>query len=236
MNRCVLLIGLAISLPACWIRPGKVILIEDTKDCYVVLREGRAGYVLTRNGQVENRTDLKDLREVHGDLEFICSEIHGVGSPRIVIESKNKRNYQVMYKWEDRQALDVIAKPLGLVVAKEEREIQAITIRVLPGGPRLKPAAKDKLLKVKDVYCDTDGRWPLDGANADDLARFLENRYRRPVANLTSLEGRWSILLSEKAGKSWPAAGEKIQLDNLGLEMQWERVNLLVTVVKDKVK
>ena len=41
----------------------------------------------------------------------------------------------------------------------------------------------------------------FDGVTADDLARFLETRYRRPVVNLTALEGRWSILLSEKAGK-----------------------------------
>ena len=121
MNRCVLLISLAISLPACGgIRPGKVIHIEETKDCYVELREGRAGYVLVGSGDVENRADLKGLREVHGDLKFICKEIHGVDNPRIVIESNNKRNYQVLYKREDRQVLDVIAKPLDLVVAKEE--------------------------------------------------------------------------------------------------------------------
>ena len=56
------------------------------------------------------------------------------------------------------------------------------------------------------------------------------------VVNLTSLEGRWSILLSAMAAKRLPAAGEKIQLDDLGLEIQWDKVKLLVTVVKDKAK
>ena len=53
-----------------------------------------------------------------------------------------------MYKWGDRDALKVIAKPLGLQVAQEEREIQALTIRASPGGHRLKPAAKWKQVKV----------------------------------------------------------------------------------------
>jgi hypothetical protein len=216
--------------------PGRVILTEDTKDRYVQLREGRAGYVLGRSGHAENRPDLDDLTEVHGDLDFICSEIHGVSNPRIVVESKNKGHYQVTYKRGDREALKVIARPLGLVVAEEERAIQAITIRESPGGNRLKPAGKERQVKVEDVCCDVEGRWPLSGVTADELARFLETRYRRPVVNLTSLDGRFSILLSEKAGKSRPRADEKVQLDDLGLELRWEKVTISVTVVKDKPK
>lgn len=237
MYRLALFAGLMLSLSACaGTRPGKVILTEDSKERYVQLREGRPGYVLSTIGHVENRPDLKDVREVHGDLGFICTEIHGVDNPRIVIESKNKAHYQVVYKWGDRDALKVIAKPLGLQVNQEEREIQALTIRASPGGHRLKPAAKGKQAKVEDVCCDVEGRWPLDGVTADELARFLETRYRRPVVNLTGVEGRWSILLSEKAGKMWPSAGEKAQLDDLGLELRWEKVKVPVTVVKDKPK
>ena len=219
MYRCILVAGLMPLLSACaGITPGKVILTEDNKDQYVQLREGKAGYVLVRNGRVENRPDLNELREVHGDLKFVCSEIHGVDNPRIVIESKNKAHFQVLYKWGDQDVLKVIAKPLGLVVAQEEREIQAITIRVAEGGHRAKAAAKGK------------------GVTANDLARFLETRYRRPVVNLTSLEGSWSILLSAKAERSWPKANEKTKLDDLGLELQWEKVKISVTVVKDAAK
>jgi hypothetical protein len=234
MHRFVLVAPLTLWLSACaGIRPGKVILTEDSKDRYVQLREGRAGYVLSTIGHVENRPELKQLREVHGDLKFVCSEINGVDNPRIMIESKNTAHYQVVYKWGDREALKAIAKPLGLVVAQEEREIQAITIRVNKGGHRLKPTAKDKQVKVEDVCCDADGRWPLEGVTADKLARFLEIRYRRPVVNLTSLKNRWSILLSKKAGKTWPAADKNLQLDDLGLQLRWEKVRIPVTVVKD---
>ena len=217
------------------IRTGKVIFTEDGKDRYVQLRESQPGYVLRRNGHVENRPDLKDLVEVHGDLEFICTEIHGVQNPRIVIESKNEAHYQVTFPWGDREALKVIAKPLGLHVVQEEREILALTIRVSPGGHRLKAAKKGKQIKVEEV-CVRDGGWPLDGATMDQVARFLETRYRRPVVNRTSLEGGWSILLSEKVVRIWPAANERAQLDDLGLELRWEKVKVLVTVVKDMAK
>lgn len=237
MYRIALIAGLALPLSACTgIRPGKVILTEDSKERYVQLREGSAGYVLRTIGHVENRPELKDLQEVHGDLDFICTEIHGVDNPRIVVESKSKHHYQVVYKWGDRKALKVIAKPLGLVVTREERQVPALTIRESVGGHRLKRAEKGRQVKVEVICCDIDGRWPLDGVSADELARFLEIQYRRPVVNLTALDGRWSILLSEKAGTTWPSADEKAQLDELGLELRWGKVKIPVTVVKDKPK
>lgn len=239
MNRYILLAGLTLSsLPACSenTRPGRVLMTEDTRDRYVQLREGRAGYGLCRIGHVENRPDLEDLWEVHGNLDFICREIHGVDNPRIVIESKNKAHYQVVCKWGDRDALKVIAKPLGLLVTEEEREFQAVAIRVSPRGHRLKRAAKGKQVHVADICCDVDGRWPLDGVTADELAWFLETRYREPVVNLTGLEGRWSIFLSDKAGSVPPSVDEKTQLDDLDLELRREKVKIPVTVVKDKPK
>jgi len=233
--RLAITAGLILSLSACSLtRPGKVILTEDTKDRYVQLREGRPGYVVSMIGHVEGRPELDDLREVHGDLYFICTEIHGLDNPRIVIESKDTGHYQVVYQRGDREALKVVADPLGLVVTQAEREVHALTIRVSPGGHRLQPAAASKPVKVEHVYCDFDGRWPLEAVTTDELARFLETRYHRPVVNLTALEGRWSILLSAKAGKIWPSAEEKAQLDDLGLELQWEKVKIPATVVKDK--
>jgi hypothetical protein len=227
--------GLAVwLLTTASIRGGKIILTEDTKDRYVQLRTGGWGsYILSKPTYVKNRGELEQVHEVHGDLKFICSEIHGVDNPRIVIESKNQARYQVIYKYGDREALKVIAKPLGLTVTHEEREIRAITVRVSEGGHRLKPAAKGKKVKIEEV-CSVEGRWPLDGVSADELARFLERRYHEPVVNLTSLKGTWSMLLSHEAGNFWPSANEKKQLDDLGLELRWEKVRIPVTVVKDK--
>jgi uncharacterized protein (TIGR03435 family) len=87
---------------------------------------------------------------------------------------------------------------------------------------------------LRSVCCDSGGRWPLEGITADELARFLEIRLRRPVVNFTSLKGRWSIHLSPKAGKTRPSRQNKLELDELGLELAWEKAKILVTVVKDK--
>jgi hypothetical protein len=236
--RCIaVLAALMVALSACnGIGPGKVILTEDAKGRYVQLREGRAGYVLSAPGHVEKRADLDNLREVHGDLHFICREIHGVENPRLVIESKSKEHYQVVYKQRDHEALKVIAKALGLDVTQEERKISAITIRESAGGHKLKPAAKGEQANVEMNCRVVDERWALDGVTADELARFLETRLHRPVVNLTALDGRWSILLSRTASKIPPEPDEVIRLDSLGLELRWEKVKILVTVVKDKPK
>jgi hypothetical protein len=183
---------------------------------------------------VEDRPDLGELREVHGDLGFICKEIHGLHNPRIVIESKDRQHYQVLYPLEDKGALQVIAKALNLEITEEEREIQAITIRESSGGHRLKPAADGQQVKVENVCCDGRGGWPLYGITMDQLARFLEREYWKPVLNMTSLQGRWSILLSTQGMGIGPRGEEKTELADLGLQLQWEKVRLAVTVVKDK--
>lgn len=227
--------GFAISLFAGDIaRPGKLLFIESTKGRYVELRESRPNRFIIKSGYVESRPELKDLMEVHGDIYFICTEIHGVENPRIVIESTNKKYYQVIYKWGDREALKIIAKPLNLLVTREIREIPAITIRVARGGHRLEPAKKAKHSNVEETCRAVQGRWLLEGVTADELARFLEIRYRRPVINLTDLKGRWSLLLSQQVVRMRPFGDEKIQLDDLGLELQLERVSIPVTVIKDK--
>jgi hypothetical protein len=238
--------------------PGRVILTVDTNERYLQLREGRGGYVFCGDAPMRSRPELKLLREVHGDLDSICREIHGAGNPRIVVESKSKRHYQVVYRWGDQEALRFLARPLALEVTREERAIQAITIRVSPEGHRLKTPTVQRLknrieaigsrrqpnshwrnerlkpTKVEDICCDWEGRWPLESVTADELARFLESRYRVPVVNLTSLKGSWSILLSDKAGRIGPSMGETLALDDLGLELTWETVRIPVTVVKDK--
>ena len=114
-----------------------------------------------------------------------------------------------MCRWSHEEALKILAGTLGLAVVREEREIQAVAIRVGPGRRRLRRAEKGKCVNLKQVCCDVKGRWPLEGATLDELARFLEMRYSKPVLSLTSLPGRWSILLSPEAGKTEPAPAKK---------------------------
>jgi hypothetical protein len=213
--------------------PGKVIFSESTEQRYLVLREGRSGYVQSISARAPDRPELEGLREVHGDLKFICTEIHGVDRPRIVVETKNRGRYQVVFQWGDHDALKSIAKPLGLAVAEEEREIACATIRLSQGGHRLKPASPGQIFDFDRVACREDGSWPLDGATLDDLARFLEYRHYRVVVNKTGLEGRWHINLSFQASKKYPRPNAKEILDDLGLELRHENTKVLVTVVKD---
>jgi len=214
--------------------PGDVILIEDTKDRYVELRIGEYGVCQSGGLLPENRPDLKQMHALNDDLYRICRMINGQNNPRIVIETKNKGYYQVVCKWGDREALKVIARPLGLVVVEEEREVPVITIRESAGGHKLKQSAKVTKTKMEDVCCDVEGRWPLEGVTIDDLAQFLEPHYSRPVVNKTTLQGQWSILLSNGTEKMPLREGEIAQLDNLGLVLQMEKVKIRVTVVKDK--
>jgi hypothetical protein len=224
--------------------PGKTLYEEDTEDRYVLVREGHPGHVYSIGATVKQRPVLHPsntarnpklrFAEINGDLDFIADEILG-DDQRFVVESTNTRSYQVTYQLGDRDALKVVATALGLVVTREEREISAIGVREAPGGHRLKPAPPGEPIDLKQVYLRND-TWPLEGATMDDLARFLEMRLRRPVVNLTSLERRWSIPLSDRAAKSRPSAQETLPLDDTGLELRWEKVKVLVTVLKDQPK
>jgi hypothetical protein len=215
-----------------------VLFVADSNGHYVELREGQGGSTFSGPGQVKDRPELKGLRKVHGDLPDICREMHGVDNPRIVIEAKDRKSYQVVFN-KGEESLKLIAKHLGLAVVLEERKIDAITLRVSRRGHRLKAAAKGKrvdLAREIGISRDEEGRWQFEGITADELARFLEADFRRPVVNLTSLKGRWSVTLSNEAVKNCPSADETTTLDDLGLELQWEKVKVPVTVIKDKSK
>src|SRR5262249_35050034 len=152
-------------------RPGKVLFVESTDESYVEIREGRGGYVMARPGRIESRLELERVRELHGDLNFICSTIHGPDNPRFVLESTNTRSYQVVYHYDhgerDQETLKVVADALNLSVTREEREVDAVTVRVAPGGHRLKPAAQGLPRRVEEVSLAEDRRWLLEGATMD---------------------------------------------------------------------
>jgi hypothetical protein len=111
--------------------PGDVIFTENSVEHFVVLGSGRPGYVKIGDTVAKERPDLRDLREVHGDLRFIFAEIHGIDKSRIVVEASDKKCYQAVFQRGDREALKLIAKPLGPVVTREERELPCLTNCVL---------------------------------------------------------------------------------------------------------
>jgi hypothetical protein len=213
--------------------PGKLIAVEDAGDRYIELREGRGSYVSIGPGSVEGRPELTHVGEVHGDLKFICTVVHP--SPRIVVESEKRGRYQVLCTRADRgSVLDVIAKPLGLVVAREEREVWAVVLRSSPTGHGLTPAPEGEPAEQFDRATGED----VLHITMDDLARDLETRFRRPTVNLSALEGRWLIRLSGRArmiGRNL-VPGDVVPLENTGLELRLEKVSLPVTVVMDKRK
>jgi hypothetical protein len=229
----ILLGVLAVALV--WIIPwpGRVIFTEDTPERYVQVRRMWGSYTLIHGVDVPGRPDLTNMHEVHGDLTTICEVIHGFENPRIVVESKNTASYQVVYKWGDRGALKVIARHLGLVVAEEDRKINAFSLRLSHGGHRLKPAAPGEVFRLRNVICDVDGWWPLEGATMDDVTRFLETERHLPVVNLTRLEGRWSLRISRDTLNMLPLDGVPYEVDDTRLELRWVRHVLPVTVVKD---
>src|SRR5262249_658246 len=112
-------------------------------------------------------------------------------------------------------------------------EIRAITLRTAKGGHRLRSSAKD--VQTPRLSRGDKGQLHYEGFTADDFTQALGRDFRRPVENLTALEGRWSFSLS-KAAIRLPEKDETVRLDDLGLELRWETVKARVTVVKDKPK
>jgi hypothetical protein len=216
--------------------PGRIIGIVDTKERYLELRTGNilGGHLITQK-KIKHRPELGELTEVHGTLEEICSEIHGWRNPRIVVESRNKdTSYQVVHQFGDREALKSIATFLHLEVVTDEREVEAVGIRTLPTGHRLKPAVKGRQTNIETVLLNADGTYTLDGVTLDELARFVETQCRRPVVNLTGIKGRWQIRLERRDIIVAPDVGENRQLRDSGLELKLERLRIPATVVRDK--
>jgi hypothetical protein len=224
---------LAFTISACHRgQPSKVLFLHDQDGHYVEVREGAFGEVSRKAGHVAGRPDLEGLVEVNDDLPYVCKTMLGLENPRVVIESKDTRYYRVVFN-RGPESLKVIAEPLGLAVTQEEQQVPAITLRVAKGGHQLQAAAKDE--QTASLRHEDNGRLRYEGITAGELAQALEREFRRPVVDLTSLEGRWSFTVSEEAIRQ-PGPDETVKLDDLGLEMRWENVKVRMTVVKDRPK
>ncbi|MGD9127628.1 MAG: DUF3738 domain-containing protein [Planctomycetia bacterium] len=210
-----------------------VVYLEDSPARYLQIKKGNPGVVSLGGTQLPHRKDIQFPRKIEGDLHTIFSEMHGRCHPKIVVETKNQKGYEVIYDTDDKQALQIVAKQLGMTVAQEEREIMALRITVAKGGHHLKKVEKPDEPQWDSCVCQ--GVWPLHGVTMDELALFLESRFCRPVVNKTGLKGYYRLELSDETVRLWPQEeGEKKALDKTGLQIHWEPTKTKVLVVKDK--
>ena len=201
-----------------------VIYLEDSPARYLQIKKGNPGVVSFSGARLPHRKDIRYPRNIEGNLNTIFSEMYG--HPKIVVETKNHKGYEVVYDTDDKQAMQIVAKQLGMTVTEEEREILALRITVAKDGHHLKKVKKpDKPLDIQSLH----------GVTMDELALFLEARFSRPMINKTGLEGYYWLELSDETTKLFPQKiGEKKVLDKTGLQIHWERTKTKVLVIKDK--
>jgi hypothetical protein len=219
-----------------------VVYLEDSPARYLRIKKGDPNITLLAGEQLPHRKDISYPRRVEGDLQTIFGEMHGIDHPKIVVDTKNKNGYEVVFDPADTKALQIVAKQLGMTVGEEDREILALRLTVVKDGHHLKHVEKPD--KPQWNTCVTDKTpqgaerhwvWPLPGVSMDELALFLESRFCRPVVNMTGLTGYYSLELSDESVKLWPQKiGEIKALDQTGLQIHWDRTKTRVLVVKDK--
>ena len=198
----------------------------------ITVKTGSKGLLSSGSVTIPDRPELKDYVKINGDLDFVFRGL--VSGPRIVVETKKPGFYEVVCHAYDDEAINVVAKALGLVVEKNKRVVPAIAMTESKGGHRLKgvPAPKEPfdLDKIAMRILDL---WVLDSATLDELAAFLEQRFRRTVVNKTGIKGHWRVELSHKASRMMPYEEQVLPLGETGLNLKWEDEELVVTVVKD---
>jgi hypothetical protein len=219
-----------------------VIYLEDSPTRYLRIKKGNPNIVLAAGEQLPHRKDIPYPRRVEGDLKFVFETMNGWDHPRIVVETKNIKGYEVVFDPADTKALEIVAKQLGMTVGEEDREILALRISVAKGGHHLKQVEKPDNPQWNSCVTDNTPQaverhwvWPLHGVTMDELALFLESRFRRPVVNMTGLTGYYWLELSDESVRLWPQKMDETKaLDQTGLQIRWERTKTRVLVVKDK--
>jgi hypothetical protein len=221
---------------------SKVIYEKDDVEGYIKIATGSRSNVFAIWTKVEGRPS--EYRVANGDLQFIFETIYGWDRPRIFVESTNRNAYTVTFNPEDPNALRIVASQLRLRAIKKNKKIWALTIRIGADGHRLKAITieHDWVKRLHEqgrvkYYCDANGDWPLEAISMRNFATFLETQYRQPVVDLTGLEGFWSFKLSKANGKVYPDKKDEVMsLDETGLVLQWEELEVPVLVVEDIAK
>jgi hypothetical protein len=202
---------------------------EDSPKRYLRIRKGNPGIGSVGPADLPHRKDIKSPTQVEGNVEFVFENIYH--HRKIVVETTNKKGYEVVFGYDDKDALEIVAKQLGMTVGKEDREILTIVLDVRPGGHRLKQVKKRETPQWQWTYTDR-GR-AYHGVTMDELAQFLEDLFNQPVVDKTGLAGYYWLELSGDAERV-PQQGETKPLDQTGLQLHWERTKTKILVVKDK--
>jgi len=210
-----------------------VIYLEDSPARYLRIKKGNPNIGSGSPADLPHRKDIKYPRRIEGNLKTLFEGIYGWDHPKIVVETKNQKGYEVVFNPDDKQAMEIVAKQLGMTVGEDDREILALKITVAEGGHHLKPVPKPD--KPQWDCCETgDGVWPLHGVNMGELALFLQSRLRSPVVDKTGLAGYYSFEIADKTVRVGPKKDKTEPLDHTGLQLHWERTKTKVLVVKDK--
>jgi len=218
---------------------GKALFEKDDIENYIKIMKSDSSWAYADWAKIEGHK--KEYRVVNGSLQFVFETVYGWDKPRIFVECENKKRYKIIFNPDDPNALHTIASQLGLQAKEQDREIWALGIRVSKSGHTLrKKEIEHEWIRRKlennqfSCRCDRDGNWPLDGVSTQNLAAFLERQYRKPVVDLTGLDGYWTLQISDKNGKIFPRLNDSpMPLDGTGLELKWEKVNTDVLVIED---
>jgi len=210
-----------------------VIYEEDTPVRYLQIRKGNPDVVAYSGAERSHRKDIDYVRRVEGDLQWVFTGMYGIDRPKIVVETSNRKGYEVIFDPDDEKAMEIVANQLGMTIGKDDREILALQITVDEGGHKLKQVEKPDTPQWNPAV--TDNVRPLHGVTMDELVLFLESRFRRPVVNKTGLDGYYWLELSDKTLRLWPQKLDEVKpLDQTGLRLSWKRTMTTVLVVKDK--
>ena len=230
----VLLIAAALLLLGGGKKLGELepIYLEDHDQRYLRIDRGDAGVVRTHPAKVKHRDDLRLARYINGDVRFLFETLYGWDKPRIVVETRNRNGYAVTFDGYDDEAIQIVARELDLAISMEFREIYALVIT-----RTIKPLKMEKVEKPEEPFEPLAKRegWPIKAMSMDEVAQFLEGRYRRPVVNATGIDGYYTFIFSNDAAKMWPQTIEEVKkLDDTGLQIKWEKKKIEVLVIKDK--
>ena len=219
-----------------------VVYLEDSPARYLRIKKGDPNVVSLAGEQLPNRKDIPFPRRIEGNLPTILREMYRKDHPKLIVETKNTKGYEVVYNPDDTKVLEIVAKQLGMTVSEEKREMPVARLTVAKDGHHLMkietPEQPQGHSGVSDrAYAAAEGHpvWPLHDVTMDELAKFLESRFGTIVVNMTGLTGRYSLELSDESVKVGPqTAGVTQALDQTGLEIHWERTSTKVLVVKDR--
>ena len=133
-----------------------VIFLEDSPARYLRIKKGNPNVGSRSPADLPHRKDIKYPRRIEGDLHTIFSEMNGIDHPRIVVETKNRKGYEIVFDPDDKQAMEIVAKQLGMTVGEDDREVSRPANHRRQGWASSKAGAKTRQAAVGMLR---DGGW-----------------------------------------------------------------------------